>query len=225
MEPERKLVTVSARTVLVYGVLAVIFLSLWAFPLFLHIRAEYRPYDETVIISGTPLSKSYIERLFVVYRPWETNLRLTGKYLVEGDAASRVSVMDWENYNNWKRGGSFRAVYRSELKSALTFDVALPADKTEYYLLFENPSSAPIELTYDAGINFERAYLGYAYTEWISRVSIVLLVVVVLGLKIRARYAIRIDFGSLLIGGFGVFLAYLFVSRFLELWQLWTSPF
>jgi hypothetical protein len=220
----RQTITLRASTLLLYATVVVAVVALWFTPSLLHVRGEYRPYDETATVPA----QGHIERRFELYRPWETDLVLTGKFLVDGGDVARLYVMDWENYNNWRSGGSYRAEYASGFRSALEFRVPIPpADHAvvEYYLVFENPSSRAIAVVYDAGILFERAYLGYAYTAWLSRLAIVALVAAVALRLLGRRYRVRVDFGGIMLGGFTVLVVYLLVSRWLFTRNLWVYPF
>lgn len=224
MTAPRQTVSIRASTLLLYATVLVAVVTLWYTPSLLHIRAEYRPYDETATVPP----QDHIERRFELYRPWETDLVLTGKFLVGDAEVARLYVMDWENYNNWRNGGSYRAAYASGFRSALEFRVPIQPETprvVEYYLVFENPSSRAITVIYDAGIEFERAYLGYAYTAWLSRLAIIVLVATTALHLLRQRYRFHVDFGGIMLGGFTVLVVYLLVSRWLTDMELWIYPF
>ena len=220
----RQKVTLRASTLFLYVTVIISLVALWFTPSIVHIRDEYRPYDEMAIVPA----QDHIERRFELYRTWETDLILTGKFLVDGSDLVRMYVMDWENYNNWRSGGSYRAKYASGFRSAHEFLVPIPSDDhkvVEYYLVFDNSSSNATTVIYDAGIEFERAFLGYSYTEWLSKIAITVLVVTVVLHQLGQRYNFRIDFGGVMLGFFTMFVVYLLVSRWLTYKDLWAYPF
>jgi hypothetical protein len=164
--------TVSVGSIVKYSLLVVAIAGLWFLPNVVHIRGEYRPYDETITIGWS--SKNYVERVWLE-NSWEADRRLTGK--LQSTGPTIFYVFDEENYLGYINGGSYETLYNSGITYSLIFNVELPY-REQYYMIFQNPSTQAVQVTYDAGIIFERAFQGISYMEWITRTSIFVLIAI-----------------------------------------------
>jgi hypothetical protein len=178
-------VTISVSSIIKYGIVIIAIVGLWFLPNLIQIRDEYRPYDETFVLY------SNYEKKWTVNRSWETDLRLTGK--IQSTGPIQFSVVDNDNYLYLINGGDFENLYKLEVfPGNLTYiEVKIPRNHSEYYMIFENPTTEPIQVTYDAGIIFERAFQGISYMVWITRSAIFALIALTV---ISSVFDIRYEF-------------------------------
>lgn len=168
--------------------LVIIIAGLWFLPSLIHLRAEYVNYDETLAIQA--MGKNYVERGFIVYGPWETDVRIKGSFSVRNLLSARIYGLDSQNYNYWKEGLAFSAIYFSGVTADQDFNIPIPSgdgQETTWYLVFENPDIQSIDVGYWASISFERALLGHSYVEWVSRIGIAILLFAVVWATVSKR--------------------------------------
>ncbi|MCJ7633313.1 hypothetical protein MUP77_13115 [Candidatus Bathyarchaeota archaeon] len=191
MDSERRTITVGALSIAKFVIVVIIIVGLWFLPSLIHLRVEYLNYDETLAIQAT--GKNYVERGFIVYGIWEADVRITGSFSVNNLFPARIFGLDSQMYNYWKDGMAFSAIYFSGVTAAENFNIPIPSgdgQQSTYYLVFQNPNSQSIDVKYNASISFERAFLGYSYIEWVSRIGIFILLFVVLA-SVFKRYSAR----------------------------------
>ena len=159
-------------------------------------REQHTPYNnETLVIPAQ--GKNYAVRVFTVDPSWQTDSRLIGTIIVTQESlwvpqakVIRLLILDLDNYNNYANGAAYTALYQSGPIATLGYDVPLKtSDHQEltYILVLQNPQNETITLTHSAGINFEKTFQGYSYTQWISRGSIAALLIVFVYWRIRSR--------------------------------------
>lgn len=164
--------TVSVGSIIKYSLLVVAIVGLWFLPNFVHIRNVYTPYSETITIGWA--SKNYVERVWED-NSWETDRKLT--VVGQSTGPTIFYVLDVENYDDYTKGESFETHYNSGMTDSLDFKVELPY-REQYYMIFQNPSTQAIKVTYYAKIDFERAFQGISYMEWITRSGIFALIAI-----------------------------------------------
>ncbi|MCJ7634972.1 hypothetical protein MUP77_21605 [Candidatus Bathyarchaeota archaeon] len=175
--------------------LIVIIAGLWFLPSLIHLRQEFVTYDETIDIAWAGSSKDYVERGFVIYGSWETDVRITGSYIVQNALSARIYVMDSQNYVSWQYGIGYRAIYVSDVRTAQDFSIPIPSGNGQesiWYLVFQNPNNQGIYVINRAGVNYERAFLGHSYVEWVSRIGIVIVLFAAVWVIVSKRYEIRL---------------------------------
>jgi hypothetical protein len=175
--------------------LVIIIAGLWFLPSFVHLRQEFITYNETIDIAQARSLKDYVERGFIIYGSWETDVRITGSYIVRDAFSARIYVLDSLNYNYFQYGLAYHALYVSDFKTAQDFNIPIPpgdGQETMWYLVFQNPNSQLIYVTCRMGVNYERTILGHSYVEWISRIGIVIVLCYAVWATVSKRYVIRI---------------------------------
>ncbi|MCJ7632760.1 hypothetical protein MUP77_10275, partial [Candidatus Bathyarchaeota archaeon] len=114
---------------------------------------------------------------------------------VQNPSSTRMYVMDLMNYNFYQLALPYQALYVSEVRTAQDFNIPIPPSngkETTWYLVFQNPNNQLIYVTCRAGVNYERAFLGHPYTEWISRACIVIAPSYTVWTMVSKRYEIRV---------------------------------
>lgn len=164
--------TLSVGSIIKYSLLVVAIVGIWFLPNFVHIRNVYTPYNETITIGWSP--KNYVERHWDD-NSWETDRKLT--VVGQSTGPTIFYVLDVENYLEYINGESFETHYNSGLTDSLNFDLELPYRK-EYYMIFQNPSTQAVQVTYYTEIDVERAFQGISYMEWITRSGIFVLIAI-----------------------------------------------
>ncbi len=192
MGSERGKITIDALSVAKIVIVLIIIVGLWFLPSLINLREEVVNYDETLAIQAT--GKNYVERGFIVYGPWETDVRLTGSFSVNNLLPALMYGLDSQNYNYWKDGMVSSPIYFSGATTAQEFNIPIPSrdgQETTWYLVFQNPNSQSIVVTYRVAINFERAFLGHSYVEWVSRIGIVIALIYAVWAMVSKRYEIH----------------------------------
>jgi hypothetical protein len=108
---ERRTLVFGAWDITKVVALIIIIVGLWFLPSLIHLRQELVTYNETIDIAPVDSLKDYVERGFVIYGSWETDVRITGNYIVRDAFSARIYVLDSLNYDKFQYGLAYQPLY------------------------------------------------------------------------------------------------------------------